>query len=429
MSEPLLRRLGLDRPELRAWAMYDWANSAFVTTMITAVFPGWFARVAAADLPPAVATARFAAATTLSLVIVAVVAPFLGAAADRAGIRKKLLAVSIAIGAATTAATAFAGRGDWRLAAALFVAANVAAAISFVFYDALLPHIARDDEMDRVSTAGYALGYVGGGLLLALNLAWILAPARFGLRDADVAARLSFVSVAIWWLVFSVPLFRRVPEPPAVARPERHLVRALAGQLATTLRELRRFRQAALFFLAFLIYNDGIQTIVRLAAVYGAEIGLTERDMIPALLLTQFVGIPFAFLFGALAGKIGAKRSVLLGLVVYTGVAIGAWALRTATHFFVMAVVVGMVQGGTQALSRSLFASMIPRARSTEYFALFAVAEKFWGVLGPAVFLVVNQATGSSRGAVLLLVAFFVVGGGLLVRVDVAAGQRAVESP
>jgi UMF1 family MFS transporter len=354
-----------------------------------------------------------------------VIAPFLGALADRAGVRKKVLAVSIVLGAATTAATALAGRGDWRLAAALFVAANVAASISFVCYDALLPHIARDDEMDRVSTAGYALGYVGGGLLLALNLAWILAPARFGLRDADVGARLSFVSVAVWWLVFSLPLFRQVPEPPAVASRGDHLVRALVEQLTSTLRELRRFRQAAVFFLAFLIYNDGIQTIVRLAAVYGAEIGLTERDMIPALLLTQFVGIPFAFLFGALAGRIGAKRSVLLGLGVYTAVAIWAWTLHTATQFFVLAVVIGMVQGGTQALSRSLFASMIPRVRSTEYFALFAVAEKFWGVLGPAVFLVVNQATGSSRSAVLLLVAFFLVGGALLARVDVAAGQRA----
>jgi UMF1 family MFS transporter len=199
----------------------------------------------------------------------------------------------------------------------------------------------------------------------------------------------------------------------------------VVGQLAATLRELRGFRQAFLMLVAFLVYNDGIQTIIRMAEVYGAEVGLTEREMIPAFLLTQLVGVPFAFLFGGLAGAIGAKRAVLLGLGVYTAVAVGGYFLRTATHFFVLAVVVGMVQGGTQALSRSLFASMIPRARSSEYFAFFAVAEKLWGIAGPALFLAVNRATGSSRGAVVVLVVFFVVGGALLARVDVGAGQRA----
>ena len=370
------------------------------------------------------------------MVLIAVISPILGAFADYTAQKKKLLGVFLALGLLSVATMYFIHTGDWVFASVLFILANIGANGSFVFYDALLPHIASDDEMDRVSTAGYALGYLGGGLLLGLNLAWIQKPAWFGLpsgenlseAQATLPARLAFLSVAVWWLIFSIPLFRRVPEPKAVIEPQelqlRSPIQATLARLAETASELRRYRQGFLMLLAFLIYNDGIGTIIRMATAYGAEIGIDQGAMIASILIVQFVGIPCSFLFGLLAGRIGAKRSILLGLLAYTGICVVGYSMRTAAHFLTLAILVGMVQGGTQALSRSLFASLIPRTKSGEYFGFFAVVEKFAGILGPASFAVINALTGSSRGAILGVIGFFAAGGLLLWLVDVDEGQR-----
>ncbi|MFQ5457177.1 MAG: MFS transporter [Myxococcota bacterium] len=434
--EPLLARLALHRPELRAWALYDWANSAMVTTVVAAVFPVYFNNVAGAGLAPGEPTQRFAIATTASLAIIALISPVLGAIADFTAAKKRFLAGFLAIGTLATACMFFIYRGDWLLALALFVLANIGAAGSFVFYDSLLPHVARPHEMDRLSTSGYALGYLGGGLLLALNLAWILKPDLFGLpagenlTDAQTTlpTRLALLSVAVWWAVFSIPLLRRVPEPPRQLEADEGLeMRALGvafTRIRETLGELRGYRQAFLMLLAFLIYNDGIGTIIRMAAIYGAEIGIGRNALIAAIVLVQFVGIPFALLFGAIAGRIGPKRAILAGLVVYMGISALAFFMRTAAHFFALAVLVGMVQGGTQALSRSLFASMIPKHKSAEFFAFFAIAEKFAGMLGPAIFAAVIFATGSSRNAILSVIVFFFAGGLLLLRVNEDEGRQ-----
>ena len=434
MARPaFLERLGLHRPELRAWAMYDWANSAFMTTIIGAVFPIYFHEVAVASgLTGPEATARFAWITSLSMAIVALSAPVLGAIADFAAVKKRMLGVFVGVGVIATGAMVFIGPGDVTFASATFVLANVGVASGFVFYDSLLPHIARPDEMDRVSTAGYALGYVGGGLLLAANLAWIQKPEWFGLAGSEAAVRASFASVAIWWLAFSVPLFRRVPEPPrrltAEERVGENPVAAAFVRLAATFRELRTFKHAFLMLLAFLIYNDGIQTIIRMATTYGTEIGLGRTPLIAAFVITQFVGIPFAFLFGGLAGRIGAKRAVFLALGVYVFIAVLGYNLRTATHFLMLAVLVGTVQGGAQALSRSLFANMIPRHKSSEYFAFFGVFEKFAGIFGPAIFAAMIGVSGSSRSAILSVIAFFIIGGSLLALVNVDEGHRAARA-
>jgi UMF1 family MFS transporter len=323
-------------------------------------------------------------------------------------------------------------KGDWLLASVLFMLANIGANGSYVFYDALLPHIARDDEVDRVSTAGYALGYIGGGTLLALNLAWILKPEWFGLpavKDSSpsgtLPSRLAFLSVAIWWVIFSIPLFRRVSEPaPSGGGTGGLPVRAAIDRLIETGRSLRRYRQAFVMLLAFLIYNDGIGTIMRMATRYGGELGIEQGIMIGSIVLVQFVGIPFAFLFGMLAGKIGPKPSIALGLLGYTIICIFGYFMQSGTHFLILALLVGMVQGGTQALSRSLFASLIPREKSGEFFGFFGVAEKFAGIFGPAVFGLINLLTGSSRASILSVIGFFVAGGFLLAQVDVADGQR-----
>jgi UMF1 family MFS transporter len=433
----LLERLGLHRPELRAWALYDWANSAYILTIQTAIFPIFFRRVAAADLPAATATQRYAWVTALATTAIAIMAPFLGALADYSGIKKRLLGTFVALGVTSTAAMFLIQQGDWVLAAALFALGNIGAQGSFVFYDSLLPHVARDGrEMDRVSTAGYALGYFGSSLLFILQIAWIQNPGLFGLPSgeglsppqASLPARIAFVSVAIWWLVFSLPLFLRVPEPPRRIerdeRPHDSALRIAFVRVIETFRELRLYRQAFLMLVAFLIYNDGIGTIVRMAVIYGDEIGIGESSLLAAVLVAQIVGIPFAFLFGALAGRIGPKRAVLVGLTVYIGISVYAYSLRTGTQFFVLAIILGMVQGGCQALSRSLFASMIPKHKSSEFFGFYAVLEKFAGILGPATFGLVATLTGSSRNAILSVIVFFVVGALLLTRVRVEEGRR-----
>jgi UMF1 family MFS transporter len=424
----VLDRLGLGRQDLRAWAMYDWANSAIQTTIIAAVFPIYYQRVAAAGLDAADATSRFAWATTIAILIVAIIAPLLGAIADYAAVKKRLLALFMGLGVASTVAMFAIQRGDWLLALVLFVITNVGVAGSIVFYESLLPHLVPQDQLDRVSSAGYAMGYLGGGVLLAINLATIQMPSLFGIPDTETASRLSFASAGIWWLVFAIPLFRRVPEPPRLLetdeRPSASALATGAKRLVETFHELRRYRQAFLLLLAFLIYNDGIQTIIRMATIYGTEIGVDQSALIAALLMTQFIGVPCAFLFGMIADRIGAKPAVFAGLAVYAGITLLGYFMQTATHFFILAGLVGLVQGGTQALSRSLFASMIPKHKAAEFFAFFGVFERYAGILGPAIFASVVEASGTSRNAILSVVLFFIVGGALLTLVDVESGRR-----
>jgi UMF1 family MFS transporter len=420
--------------------MFDWATSAVQTTVMVAVFPIYFVKVAGSGMAESGATQRLATVNSIALVIIALLSPVLGAVSDYSAAKKRFTAGFMVLGAAATAALWTVHTGDLERASWLFVLVLVGAAGCFVFYESLLPHIARPDEIDRVSTAGYALGYVGGGLLLALNLAWIQKPDWFGLpsgpglseSDATMPARLAFVSVAIWWLVFSIPLFRRVPEPPArIETDERrgeNPVRAAFVRLGETFRELRGYRQAFLMLLAFLIYNDGIQTIIKMATAYGTEIGIGQTALIGAILVVQFVGIPCSFLFGSLASRIGAKRAIFIGLLAYTAISVLGYFMTSALHFYILAGLVGMVQGGTQALSRSLFASMIPQHKSGEFFGFFSIFEKFAGIFGPLIFALTIAASGSSRNAILSVIGFFAVGAAILWRVDLTEGRRAARA-
>ena len=428
----LLARLGLGRPELRAWAMYDWANSAFWTTVIVAVFPPFFSEYAAAGLPAETATSRFAWGTTLAVTIVALVAPILGAIADHRALKKKLLAVFVVIGVIATVLMATISRGAWLYALALFIVGNIAVASTLVFYDSLLPHIARPDELDRVSTAGFAIGFIGGGVLLLINLAWILQPSLFGLPDAIAGIKLSLASVGVWWLVFSIPLLRRVPEPDVrLGELGDSIPSQIRGGMVAawkTLQELRHSRNAFLMLIAFLLYNDGIQTIIRMSSIYGIEIGIDRNAQIAAFIVVQFVGVPCSFAFGAAAARIGAKTSLFFALAVYVCISVLGYFLTATWQFFALAFLVGIVQGGSQALSRSLFARMIPKHKSSEYFGFFAVFEKFAGIAGPAVFAGSIALFGSSRAAVLSVIVFFVLGALVLTQVNVAAGEAEAAS-
>lgn len=429
----LLDTLGLGRRDLRAWAIYDLAQAAFQTTIIAAIFPIYFQKVAAAGTPPALATSRFAWATTWSILIVAVITPFLGAMADYAAIKKKLLAVFTAVGVVSSALLYFVTRGDWFYALVIFTIGNVGVACAFVFYESLLPHLVGPEQLDIVSAAGYGIGYIGGGTMLAIDMVLMTEPHWFGIPDRGVAVRLTFVGVAVWWALFSIPIFRRVAEPTrrleSDERAGQSAVATSVKRLVETSRELRLYRQAFMLLLAFLLYNDGIQTIIRMATTYGTEIGIDETAMLGALLVTQFIGIPFAFVFGKFAERIGAKTAVFAGLAVYGVITLLAYFMHNAWQFIALAMMVGMVQGGTQALSRSLFASMIPRHKSSEFFAFFGVFERYAGILGPAIFAWMAAHSGTSRNAILSVLGFFVVGALLLTFVDVEEGRRAAIEP
>lgn len=436
MIARMMARVGLVTPEQRAWAWYDWANSAFFTTVVTAVFPGFYASYAAAGMAPADATARFGLVTTVSMATVAISAPILGALADHIGAKKKLLAVCIAVGVSACASMAFIGEGEVGFASVLFFIANLGVSGSIVFYDSLLPHVAKAKETDRVSAAGYAMGYIGGGVLLLINLAWILQPAMFGFSGTVPAIKASFVAVAVWWTVFSLPIFRRVPEPhrratrcggQALSGSVAESIVAAFARLATTFHEVRKYRNAFLLFIAMLLYQDGIQTIIRMAAVYGAEVGVEQTSQIAAFVMVQFLGIPFSFLFGSLGVRIGTKRAIFIAISVYALATMLAYFMTTVTHFFILAAMIATVQGGAQALSRALFSRMVPADRTSEFFGFFAVAERFATVLGPLVFTVSVTLTGSSHSAIIAILGFFVAGAWVLSLVDEEEGIRAAQ--
>jgi MFS transporter, UMF1 family len=419
--------------------MYDWANSAFATTMIAAILPVFFRRVSTVTLPSGghqLATSIWGYTSALSMLLVAILSLMLGPVADYGSAKKRFLAVFAVIGVVFSSLLSLTGAGDWLWTVAFFILAEIGFAVGEVFYDAMLPGIAAPDEIDSVSAKGYALGYVGGGILLALNIIMIrILPGTVlqpgGAPVPVLGMQLSFLSVGIWWGAFSVPIFRRVPE---IGGESRRLMgvnfAALAFQrLRGTFKQIRRYRELFLFILAFWFYNDGIGTIIKMATAYGDEIGIGLFDLIGALLLTQFVGIPFSIGFGRLAGRIGAKRSILLGIGAYVLISIAGFFMTSAVHFWILAGMVGMVQGGTQALSRSLFGAMVPRSKSAEFFGFYNISGKFAGILGPVVFGLVGQLSGTSRLGILSLVFFFVVGGLLLMKVDVEGGKAACGAP
>jgi UMF1 family MFS transporter len=417
------------RKAVDAWCLYDWANSAFATTVMAAVLPPYFRTLATnAGLAENTATAYWAYTSAAALLLAALVSPLLGAVSDARGGKKKFLGAFAGLGILATAALFFLGRTSWPWASALYIGGETGFVGSIVFYESLLPHVSRREDMDRVSSRGWAFGYVGGGLLLVVNMLWILHPGWFGFAGAGAAIKASFLSVAVWWGAFSAPLFVSVPEPPrAGAGPGGRAVLAAFRQVLKTLSEISRYKQLFLFLAAFWIYSDGIGTIIKMAAAYGHEIGIGMNDLILALVVTQAVGVPFTFLFGRLAKALTAKRAVLLSLAVYALICVFGFFMSRAWHFYALAVLVGTVQGGAQSLSRSVFAVMVPRHRSAEFFGFYSTSSKFAGIVGPLVFGVLSQ-TASSRYGIFALIAFFAAGGLLLARVDVDKGAAAARA-
>jgi UMF1 family MFS transporter len=411
---------------LRSWKLYDWANSAFATTIMAAVLPEFYSSVAGSTLDRTIATSYWGYSNTIAMLIVAITAPMLGAIGDHFAAKKRFLGAFAALGIVATALLVSVGYGMWFYASVLYILGRVGFAGANVFYDSLLPHVAGREEIDRVSAEGYAYGYLGGGMLLALNLVMIMKPHFFGIPDAEWGSRISFLTVAVWWALFSVPLLKNVSEPPAVVRGVESGNPIVAGyqRLRNTFRDMRRFRELIKFLVAFWLYNDGINTIIIMAVIFGAEIGIGKHHLIGAILLVQFLGIPFTVIFGRLPNKLGTKRSILLCLGVYGIIVALGFFMHKPLHFWLLAVLVSMVQGGSQALSRSLFGSMIPPSKSAEFFGFYDVSGKFAGILGPAIFGLVGQLTDSSRLGIIAVALFFVAGAAVLAAVDHEEGVR-----
>ncbi|GAB4267411.1 MAG: MFS transporter [Deferrisomatales bacterium] len=409
-----------------AWALYDWANSAFATTVMAGFFPVFFKAYWSAGADPTRSTFQLGAANSLASAAVVLAAPVLGAVADRGGAKKRFLALFAALGIATTGALFLVGQGRWLAAAALYAVATVGFSGGNIFYDALLVDVAPEDRVDFVSALGFALGYLGGGLLFALNVAMTQWPGAFGLADAGQAVRVSFVTVAGWWALFSIPLALWVRER-APARPSRGWTawKEGFGQLAATFRKARQLRQVFLFLVGYWLYIDGVDTIVRMAVDYGLSLGFAPGDLIRALLLTQFVGFPAAILFGKLGERIGAKAGILVGIGVYVGVTAWGYQMSQAWEFYALAATIGLVQGGVQALSRSFYARLVPPGQAAEFFGFYNMLGKFAAVLGPVLMGWVGVVTGNPRAAIFAVTALLLAGAACLWRVDEEAGRRA----
>jgi MFS transporter, UMF1 family len=440
--EPVVRRR-----EQRAWYWYDWANSAYVTTVATVLFAPYLTSVAEQAACGYVGTSDRACTTdlhvlgltvspgslvfyvvTIATIASALVLPIVGAAADRSSKKKQIMAGFAWAGSLAAALMFFVTGDNWQLGTLLLFAANICLGSSLVVYDAILCEIATPNERDRVSSRGWALGYLGGGLLLAVNLAVVTLHDALGV-STGMAVRLSLVSAAAWWAGFTLIPYLGIRNRPAVAVvPEQGgLVRQSFGQLFATLRDMRRYPMTLTFLVAYLFYNDGIQTVIASASVYGEkQLGFGTSTLIATILLVQFVAFGGALLFGRLAERLGARKVILGGLVVWMLVVTAGYFLpeEQIGLFLALAVGIGLVMGGTQALSRSFFSLLIPRGREAEYFSLYQACERGTSWLGTLVFGLVHQWTDSYRPAIFALILFFVIGAVLLARVDPREGIR-----
>lgn len=406
------------------WALYDWANSAFATTVMAGFFPIFLKQYWSGGAEATLSTFRLGNANALAALVIVVLAPTLGAIADRRGSNKTFVAGFAALGVAAAGGLYFVDRGGWLAAVALYVLGVVGFAGGNVFYNAMLINVAPESRWDIVSARGYALGYLGGGILFALNVAMALKPGWFGLSDSAAAVRVAFLTVAAWWALFSLPLLLGVREPRVVRIPWRQAVSDGFGQLRATFAAVRRLKAVWLFLLAYWLYIDGVNTIVEMAVDYGLSRGLDSNDLIVALLITQFVGFPAAIVFGRLGVAVGPRRGIGLAIGVYVAATIWAVFLRTALDFYLLAVVIGLVQGGIQSLSRSYYARLIPAGRSAEFFGFFGIIGKSAAVIGPFLVGWVGWLTHSPQLSIAVIIVLFVAGAALLAAVP---AERAVQ--
>lgn len=372
----------LDR-KIFSWALYDWANSAYATTVMVALFPIMFKDFWCKDMDPTQSTAKLGVISAVSCIIVAICAPVLGAIADRAGGRKLFLAIFTLLGVVATAFMAVAPEGNWQLASLLFLLGTIGFSGGLSFYDSLLLNVADEKQLDFVSGFGYSMGYIGGAILMTINVIMITSPEKFWISDKLAASQWSFISVAIWWLLFSLPLFFFVPEKITNKVPISTAAREGMKEFIKIFCNLPKYKPVMLFLLAYWFYIDGVDTIIRMATDYGRTLNLSKDDLIKAVLITNYIGFPAAIIYGWLGQKLGARPGIFFGIDIYICITFFAAFVQTPSHFYMLAIAVGLVQGGLQALSRSYYARLIPSDKQAEFFGLYNMLGKFAAFLGP----------------------------------------------
>jgi UMF1 family MFS transporter len=402
----------LKRKKIVSWALYDWANSVFATTVMAGFFPIFFKSFWAADLSPIESTAAIGTANSLSGLFIMLLAPILGAFSDVRKIKKQFLAFFAATGILSTAYLYYIPQGDWFYAAFLYTLAAIGFSGGNIFYDSLIGSVSNDHERNKVSSLGYSLGYLGGGILFIVNVLMYLNPTWFGLASDIEAILYSFLSVSVWWAVFSIPLFLNVDEA-SNSSPSQSIWADISHSfksVASTLKEVKKHKRAALFLISYWLYMDGVDTIVRMATAYGSDIGLDTPSMITALIMTQFIGFPATLVFGMYADKIGFKKILTIGISVYIIICFFAANMNTATEFYIIAGAVGLVQGGVQAISRSFFSSLIPENKEAQFFGFYNLVGKSAVLIGPLLVSWVAYIFNNPRFGILSLLILFIPG-------------------
>lgn len=399
------------------WALYDWANSAFALSVLAVLFPLVLGNYWGAADGGAAVTVRLGWITFAASVVVFVTAPIFGTIADAGGYRKRFLFIFAVIGSAMTAGLGLVGEGEWPLALGLYLVASVGFYSSTVFYDSLLIDVTEPRNYNLVSTLGYSVGYLGGAALLAIHLWMLKSPATFGFENTAEAFSFAFVSVGIWWILFSVPLLFFVPEHHSAIEVRSGTIRAAYTELKATFHEISKYRNVAIFLSAYWLYIGGVFTVIFMAVNYGQRLGFEDSDLVTALLIANFVGFPATLVYGMLAHRFGAKRGIYFALLVYIGMCFWATQMSEVREFYIMSVIIGLVQGGAQGLSRSLYASLIPAGQPGEFFGFYNMTTKFAHVLGPAMVAIAAMLSDDPKWVLLTLMPLFLAGAALLVLV------------
>ena len=418
-----------DRKQIISWSLYDWANSTFSTTVMAGFFPIFFQQYWSTATDVTVSTWYLGLANSLASIAVASLAPFLGAIADKASVKKRLLIFFAFIGIISTGALSMVGQGYWKIAAVFYVVASVGFMSANIFYDSLLPSVASKQKRDFVSSLGYSLGYIGGGILFLVNVAMYLKPQFFGIADAPSAIKLSFLTVAVWWAIFTLPILIFVKEK-APANDIGIIKSISAGwiQLLSTLKRIRELKVVTTFLIAYWLYIDGVDTIIRMSVDYGTSLGFTTSTLITLLLMVQFIAFPATLIYNWFAKQIGIKQAILIAIGGYICIAVIGSLVSKEWHFYIIAILIGCFQGGIQALSRSLYSRIIPSHNSAEFFGFYNMFGKFATIIGPPLMGYVAMATGNPRFGILAIILLFVLGGYFLMMVDVEEGERVAQT-
>ena len=417
------------KKSILAWSLYDWANSAFATTVMAGFFPVFFKEYWSTTDNVTLSTWYLGLGNSIASILVAALAPFIGAIADRGTAKKKLLIFFAFLGIIATGGLWIVNQGHWQMAILFYIIASIGFMSGNIFYDALLPAVATKEKYDYASSLGYSLGYIGGGLLFLINVLMYLQPHYFGIADGATAIRLSFISVAVWWAIFSIPLILFVKEP-TIHDPIGIFSSIKEGwsQLVSTLSKIREFKVVVTFLMAYWLYIDGVDTIIRMAVDYGTSIGFPASSLITALLLVQFVAFPATLIYSRFASKIGIKNALYTAILGYTLITIFGAFVSKEWHFYVIAVFIACFQGGIQALSRSLYSRIIPKNQAAEFFGFYNMLGKFAAIIGPPMMGYIGLITGNPRIGILSIVILFILGGFILTKVDLQEGERISES-